>query len=356
MRERDERPDDLSNAPTLHFPGCAGMYHFYFGVAAAVQREVYVSLVNVEAVSGSAYPALCLLLQKDEVRHLYDKWMVCLHELRRRKPRTWLWHLYDMAYVHTRVVCGEEGVASLQRRRLRMAVISVESNSVSPTHSVTLTHCIQPPGDDDAIMDPDEIAHWTVASGFIPFLVDGRPWYTGTHGNALIDGSLEKPSPPTSIGASVRVAMEWEANIAESEAPISARTTLWWRLAGFSGQTAEEQYARGYRYFYAVLLERLREQCPHVLRSPCTESVAETAINPNDVTRFVAEERHAHLVVSEALQTPYSANSPVTALSARGMSFFLAMVSRISPLCGPRGRFMNLVVCLLVVVVGWVCT
>lgn len=55
------------------FGGCAGMYHYFLGIAAVLQERFDLDDMIFAGVSGGCFPALCLALGLD-VRNLHETW------------------------------------------------------------------------------------------------------------------------------------------------------------------------------------------------------------------------------------------------------------------------------------------
>lgn len=71
-------PDDVYRVPLkepkqIIFGGCAGMYHYFLGIASVLQEKFDMSDVVFGCVSGGSFPALALILDLP-VKELHETW------------------------------------------------------------------------------------------------------------------------------------------------------------------------------------------------------------------------------------------------------------------------------------------
>ena len=157
----------------IYFPPCAGIYHYWFGVAKAIQEafpDEVLKEFHYHTISGSGYP-VASLLSGFCVRQLYLLWGKRLDFLSRRFGWGFIYHL---AFRHSKQVID----MAIQRRGGRMI-----KNHTS--------YCTTFPGFRFAapqFTNPTSYANVLTASSIIPFV--SLKSVAFERGRMILDGGL----------------------------------------------------------------------------------------------------------------------------------------------------------------------
>jgi hypothetical protein len=172
--------EKLPLARTVSFPGCAGGYHFMFGICHALRTDFDTSKMKFIAVSGSTYPVICILLPHD-LKEVHTLWCNRFRRMQSQNPYSWLPKIYDLASVHSRAMIPVRCPVLWERIRNQ---ISITVTHIPSLALETRSH----------FRDGMELNDYAVGSGFIPFLVGGaKAFYLVEKDGAkyrIVDGCL----------------------------------------------------------------------------------------------------------------------------------------------------------------------
>tara|TARA_X000000950_G_C13889598_1_gene650296 strand:- start:743 stop:1678 length:936 start_codon:yes stop_codon:yes gene_type:complete len=241
----------------IYFPACGGLYHYWFGVAQAMQNMLSyedIHKLKFHSISGSGFPVSTLLMGYN-VKSVYQLWGNRFEKV--VYSGGWF-HFYDLLELHCYSIIPscEDG--------------NDDFNNIFSNHSI---YCVKFPSFKlikIQIKNKDNYIKSLISSALIPFLTPKL--FCIMDGKILIDGGIRTFIGLSSEFKRVRSIIKKEATD-ESTPTIyhlekilnykSVRFPLFWRAFGLFCGKREDLFSAGYTDMINALPEILPESKFH---------------------------------------------------------------------------------------------
>lgn len=224
-------------ATHLCFPSCGGRMHFFFGVAHALRERCDVSKLKLEAISGTVYCMLSFYVNYSII-DMHKLWMIRLRRLKKHYPKTWLWHMYDMAMQHCKGGLTEDVV---KRCKLNLAY-----TNMAPGHVGETVHR-------NSFKSMEDLLFCCVASGYIPFIGGPMIYKREVDGETkqAVDGQISLYFKQKRISSGKKLYIDIDPTI------HSDWEQTQWFVKGLLGHGAVRQFNTGFKYAQNHIIPKL---------------------------------------------------------------------------------------------------